>query len=79
MTANGWIPDRDLCRDRDCAGPPLGGYMTAVFEGRSASCARSSECSTRFAASTSARSSTGLTYGFGMLLFHAIGFVTLYD
>jgi K+-transporting ATPase A subunit len=60
MTANGWIQIAIFVAILIALARPLGGYMTAVFEGRvSPSCVRSSGCFTPCAGSTSARSSTG--------------------
>src|SRR5262245_23469324 len=78
MTANGWLQIAIFTAILLATARPLGGYMTAVFEGR-VRFLRPVErlfyvlCGTR-----ETKEQHWLTYGFGMLLFHIFGFASLY-
>src|ERR1700732_4558192 len=78
MTANGWIQIAIFVAILIALARPLGGYMTAVFEGR-VTFLRPIERAFYALCGTEERAEQHwLTYGFGMLLFHAVGFASLY-
>ena len=79
MTLNGWIQIALYFGCFCLTVKPLGRYMTDVFDGERTflsfiCCARSSAPSTRSAASTRTKSSTGSVYGVAMLVFSLAGF-----
>ena len=78
MTANGWVQIAIYAAILLALARPLGGYMTAVFDGRVAFLRPLERAIYALAASMSAQEQHWLTYGFGMLLFHAAGFALLY-
>src|SRR6202790_1252127 len=78
MTANGWIQIAIFTAILIALARPLGGYMTAVFEGRVTFLRPLERAFYALCATSEAEEQHWLTYGFGMLLFHAVGFVTLY-
>jgi K+-transporting ATPase ATPase A chain len=77
MTANGWIQIAIFVAILVALARPLGGYMTAVFEGR-VTFLRPVERLFYGLCGTRGEEQHWLTYGFGMLLFHAVGFASLY-
>jgi potassium-transporting ATPase potassium-binding subunit len=78
MTANGWIQIAIYAAILLALARPLGGYMTAVFDGR-IGFLRPAERAIYAACGVDERQEQHwLTYGFGMLLFHAAGFGLLY-
>src|SRR6267378_2585050 len=78
MTANGWIQIAIFVAIVIALARPLGGYMTAVFEGRVGFLRPVERVFYALCGVDERQEQHWLTYGFGMLLFHAIGFVTLY-
>ena len=78
MTANGWIQIAILVAILIALARPLGGYMTAVFEGRVTFLRPVERVFYALCGTKETEEQHWLTYGFGMLLFHAVGFVTLY-
>src|SRR5712672_296975 len=78
MTANGWIQIAIFVAILIALVRPLGGYMTAVFEGRITFLRPVERMFYRLCGVDERQEQHWLTYGFGMLLFHAVGFVTLY-
>src|SRR6478672_1354621 len=77
MTANGWIQIAIFVVILIALARPLGGYMTAVFEGR-VTFLRPVERAFYALCGTRGEEQHWLTYGFGMLLFHVLGFASLY-
>jgi potassium-transporting ATPase potassium-binding subunit len=78
MTINGWVQIAIFVAILIILARPLGGYMTAVFDGR-VGFLRSAERAIYAACGVDVRQEQHwLTYGFAMLLFHAAGFVLLY-
>jgi len=78
MTANGWIQIAIFTAILLALARPLGGYMTAVFEGR-VGFLRPVERLFYVCCGVDEREEQHwLTYGLGMLLFHAAGFALLY-
>jgi K+-transporting ATPase ATPase A chain len=78
MTANGWIQIGIFIAILVALARPLGGYMTAVFEGR-VRFLRPVERSIYGLCGVDERQEQHwLAYGVGMLLFHAAGFLLLY-
>src|ERR1700716_456932 len=78
MTANGWIQIAIFVAIVIALVRPLGGYMTAVFEGRMTFLRPVERVFYRLCGVDERQEQHWLSYGFGMLLFHAVGFVTLY-
>src|SRR5258707_2514808 len=78
MTANGWIQIAIFTAILIALAPPLGGYMTAVFEGRITFLRPIERAFYALCGTSEAEEQHWLTYGFGMLLFHAVGFASLY-
>src|SRR5712672_804880 len=78
MTANGWIQIAIFVAILIALVRPLGGYMTAVFEGRITFLRPVERMFYALCGVDERQEQHWLTYGFGMLLFHAVGFVTLY-
>ncbi len=78
MTANGWIQIAIFTAILIALARPLGGYMTAVFEGRITFLRPIERAFYALCGTSEAEEQHWLTYGFGMLLFHAVGFASLY-
>src|ERR1700704_5085718 len=78
MTANGWIQIAIFVAIVIALARPLGGYMTAVFEGRVTFLRPIERLFYALCGTKETEEQHWLTYGFGMLLFHAVGFATLY-
>src|SRR6266403_1865973 len=78
MTANGWIQIAIFVAILIALVRPLGGYMTAVFEGRVTFLRPVERVFYALCGVDERQEQHWLSYGFGMLLFHAVGFVTLY-
>ena len=78
MTANGWVQIAIFTAILILLARPLGGYMTAVFEGR-VGFLRPVERGIYALCGVDARQEQHwLTYGIGLLVFHAAGFALLY-
>jgi potassium-transporting ATPase potassium-binding subunit len=78
MTANGWIQIAIFTAILIALARPLGGYMTAVFEGR-VGFLRPVERAFYWLCGVDERQEQHwLTYGVSVLLFHAAGFTLLY-
>jgi len=78
MTLNGWIQIAIFTAILIALARPLGGYMTAVFEGR-VGFLRPVERGLYMLCGVNEREEQHwLIYGFGMLLFHVAGFLLLY-
>ena len=77
MTANGWIQIAIFVAILTALARPLGGYMTAVFEGR-VTVLRPVERVFYALCGTRGEEQHWLTYGFGVLVFHVFGFISLY-
>src|SRR5579872_5247939 len=78
MTANGWIQIAIYAAILLALARPLGGYMTAVFEGRIGFLRPVERVFYTLCGVDERQEQHWLTYGFGMLLFHAAGFALLY-
>src|SRR6195256_3612381 len=78
MTVNGWIQIAIFVAIVIALARPLGGYMTAVFDGRVTFLRPVERVFYALCGVDARQEQHWLTYGFGMLLFHAIGFITLY-
>jgi K+-transporting ATPase ATPase A chain len=78
MTANGWIQIAIFTAILIALARPLGGYMTAVFEGRVTFLRPLERAFYALCGTRETEEQHWLTYGFGMLLFHVIGFLLLY-
>ena len=78
MTANGWIQIAIYAAILLALARPLGGYMTAVFEGRIGFLRPVERVFYALCGVDERQEQHWLTYGFGMLLFHAAGFALLY-
>jgi potassium-transporting ATPase potassium-binding subunit len=78
MTANGWIQIAIFAAILIALARPLGGYMTAVFDGRVGFLRPLERVFYRLCGIDERQEQHWLTYGFGMLLFHAAGFALLY-
>src|SRR4030081_262794 len=78
MTANGWIQIAIFVAIVIALVRPLCGYMPAVFEGRVTFLRPVERVFYRLCGVDERQEQHWLSYGFGMLLFHAVGFVTLY-
>ena len=78
MTANGWIQIAIYAAILLVLVRPLGGYMTAVFEGRVGFLRPIERGFYALSGVDERQEQHWLTYGFGMLLFHAAGFALLY-
>src|SRR5438270_10526322 len=78
MTANGWMQIAIFVAILIALARPLGGYMTAVFQGRVIFLRPIERVFYALCGTKETEEQHWLTYGFGMQLFHAIGFATLY-
>jgi K+-transporting ATPase ATPase A chain len=78
MTANGWIQIAIFTAILIVLARPLGGYMTAVFEGRVAFLRPVERGIYALCGVDERQEQHWLTYGVGVLLFHAAGFALLY-
>jgi len=78
MTANGWIQIGIYAAILLALARPLGGYMTSVFEGRIGFLRPVERAFYALCGVDERQEQHWLTYGFGMLLFHAAGFALLY-
>src|ERR1700676_4229952 len=78
MTANGWIQIAIFTAILIALARPLGGYMTAVFEGRVTFLRRLEHVFYAACGTKETEEQHWMSYGFGMLLFHAVGFASLY-
>src|SRR4029077_20815427 len=78
MTANGWIQIAIFVAILIVLVRPLGGYMTAVFEGRVTFLRPLERVFYVLCGVEEREAQHWLTYGFGMLLLPAPGFVLLY-
>ena len=78
MTANGWIQIAVFVAILIALARPLGGYMTAVFEGRVTFLRPVERMFYALCGTREGEEQHWLTYGFGMLLFHVVGFASLY-
>jgi K+-transporting ATPase ATPase A chain len=78
MTANGWIQIAIYTAILIALARPLGGYMTAVFEGRIGFLRPVERVFYALCGVDERQEQHWLTYGIGMLLFHAAGFLLLY-
>jgi K+-transporting ATPase ATPase A chain len=78
MTANGWIQIAVFTAILIVLARPLGGYMTAVFEGRVAFLRPVERGIYALCGVDERQEQHWLTYGIGLLLFHAAGFALLY-
>src|SRR5579864_962962 len=78
MTANGWIQIALYAAILLVLVRPLGGYMTAVFDGRVAFLRPVERAFYSLCGVDERQEQHWLIYGAGMLLFHAAGFALLY-
>jgi K+-transporting ATPase ATPase A chain len=78
MTANGWIQIAIFTAILILLARPLGGYMTAVFEGRVGFLRPVERVFYALCGVDERQEQHWLTYGIGLLLFHAAGFALLY-
>jgi K+-transporting ATPase ATPase A chain len=78
MTANGWMQIAVFTAILIALARPLGGYMTGVFEGRIGFLRPVERAFYAICGVNPAEEQHWLTYGFGMLIFHAAGFLLLY-
>ncbi|HEX3863232.1 MAG TPA: potassium-transporting ATPase subunit KdpA [Stellaceae bacterium] len=78
MTANGWLQIAIFVAILLLLARPLGGYMTAVFDGRIGFLRPLERAIYGLCGVDRRQEQHWLTYGFGMLLFHAVGFALLY-
>jgi potassium-transporting ATPase potassium-binding subunit len=78
MTANGWIQIAIFTAILIALARPLGGYLTAVFEGRVGFLRPIERGIYALCGVDERQEQHWLTYGVGMLLFHAAGFLLLY-
>ena len=78
MTANGWTQIAIYAAILLVLARPLGGYMTAVFDGRIGFLRPVERVFYALCGVDERQEQHWLTYGFGMLLFHAAGFALLY-
>jgi len=78
MTANGWTQIAIYAALLLLLARPLGGYMTAVFEGRIGFLRPVERAFYALCGVDERQEQHWLSYGFGMLLFHAAGFALLY-
>src|ERR1700687_226618 len=78
MTANGWIQIAIFVAILIALVRPLGGYMPAGFEGRVTFLRPVEQLFYALCGVDERQEQHWLTYGFGMLLFHAAGFALLY-
>src|SRR4051794_21850646 len=78
MTANGWMQIAIFTAILIALARPLGGYMTAVFEGRVTFLRPVERTFYTLCGTSDVEEQHWLTYGFGMLLFHVVGFASLY-
>jgi K+-transporting ATPase ATPase A chain len=78
MTANGWIQIAIFAAILIALARPLGGYMTAVFEGRVGFLHPVERGIYALCGVDERQEQHWLAYGIGMLLFHVAGFLLLY-
>ena len=78
MTANGWIQIAIYTAILIALARPLGSYMTAVFEGRVGFLRPVEQGIYALCGVDEKQEQHWLTYGIGLLLFHAAGFALLY-
>src|SRR5579864_9535197 len=78
MTANGWFQIAIFTAILIALARPLGGYMTAVFEGRVGFLRPAERGIYALCGVDERQEQHWLTYGIGLLLFHAAGFALLY-
>jgi potassium-transporting ATPase potassium-binding subunit len=78
MTANGWIQIAIFTAILIALARPLGGYMTAVFEGRVGYLRPVERGIYALCGVDERQEQHWLAYGIGMLLFHVAGFLALY-
>jgi K+-transporting ATPase ATPase A chain len=78
MTANGWTQIAIYAAILIVLARPLGGYMNAVFDGRIGFLRPVERAFYALCGVDERQEQHWLTYGFGMLLFHAAGFALLY-
>ncbi len=78
MTANGWMQIAIYAAILIELARPLGGYMNAVFDGRIGFLRPVERVFYALCGVDEHQEQHWLTYGFGMLLFHAAGFALLY-
>ncbi|HVH81334.1 MAG TPA: potassium-transporting ATPase subunit KdpA, partial [Stellaceae bacterium] len=78
MTVNGWVQIGILAVIVLALARPLGGYMTAVFEGRMRFLRPVERGIYALCGVDDGQEQHWLAYGLGMLLFHAAGFLLLY-
>jgi potassium-transporting ATPase potassium-binding subunit len=78
MTANGWMQIAISVAILIALARPLGGYMTAVFEGRVTFLRSIERLFYALCGVDERQEQHWLTYGFGMLVFHVVGFASLY-
>jgi K+-transporting ATPase ATPase A chain len=78
MTANGWTQIAIYAAILLALARPLGGYMTAVFEGRIGFLRPVERAFYGLCGVDERQEQHWLTYGSGMLFFHAAGFALLY-
>jgi K+-transporting ATPase ATPase A chain len=78
MTANGWTQIAIYAAILLVLARPLGGYMNAVFDGRIGFLRPVERVFYALCGVDERQEQHWLTYGFGMLLFHAAGFALLY-
>jgi K+-transporting ATPase ATPase A chain len=78
MTTNGWIQIMIFVVILIALARPLGGYMTAVFDGRVAFLGPLEHTIYRLCGVDAQREQHWLSYGVGMLMFHTLGFMLLY-
>jgi K+-transporting ATPase ATPase A chain len=78
MTPNGWMQIAIYAAILLALARPLGGYMTAVFDGRVWFLRPLEQAIYALCGVDERQEQHWLSYGFGMLLFHAAGFALLY-
>ena len=78
MTTNGWMQIAIYAAILLVLARPLGGYMTAVFEGRVRFLRPLERAIYMLSGVDERQEQHWLPYGFGMLLFHAAGFASFY-
>src|SRR6266566_976230 len=78
MTPNGWIQIAIFVAILIALVRPLGGYITAVFEGRVTFLRPIERLFYALCGVDERQEQHWLTYGFGMLVFHVVGFASLY-
>src|SRR5262249_3406888 len=78
MSVNGWLQIAIFTAILAAIARPLGGYMTAVFEGRVTFLRPIERVFYALCGTKEDEEQHWLTYGVGMLLFHAVAFASLY-